>query len=144
MWRGCPKKSPIIYTQELGNKENKGWYGNPDKAIYKFELAAIDNHLIPWIEDTGITEYYINNIKAIDEYAEAHDWSDNKKTHTYKKVKNCYIADEKKKGLNSIRFIEALHKAGAFTPLYRNDKDVELCQEFWDLKFHRIHPRWGD
>ena len=82
---------------ELGNKENKGWYGNPDKAKYKFEIGRIDNHYIPWIEDTGITEYYINNIKAIDEYAEAHNWSDNKKTHTYKKVKNCYINERHKK-----------------------------------------------
>ena len=108
---------------EFGNKENKGWYGNPDKAKYKFEIGGIDNHYIPWIEDTGITEYYIKNREAIDEYAEAHNWSDNKKTHTYKKIKNYYIADEKKKGLNSIRLIEALNKVGAFAPIIRNDKD---------------------
>ena len=124
---------------ELGNKENKDWYGNPDKAIYKFEIAAIDNHYIPWIEDTGITEYYIKNREAIDKYAEAHNWSDNKKTHTYKKIKNYFIADEKKKGLNSLRLIEALNKSGAFTPITRADKDYELAREFWDLKFHRIH-----
>ena len=42
---------------EIRNKENKGWFGNPDKAKYKFEIAVIDEHCIPWIEDTGITEY---------------------------------------------------------------------------------------
>ena len=64
---------------ELGNKENKGWYGNPDKAKYKFEIAVIDNHLIQWIEYTGITEYYIKNHEDIDKYAKVHNWSDNKK-----------------------------------------------------------------
>ena len=37
---------------ELCNMQNKGWYGNHDKAKYKFEIAAINNHYIPWIEDT--------------------------------------------------------------------------------------------
>ena len=124
---------------EFGNKENKGWYGNPDKAKYKFEIAGIDNHYIPWIEDTGITEYYIKNREDIDKYAEAHNWSDNKKTHTYKKIKNYYISDEKKKGLNSIRLIEAMNKANAFIDLRRNDKDYELFEEFKYIKYNRNH-----
>ena len=28
---------------ELGNKQNKGWYGNPNDAKYKFEIARIVN-----------------------------------------------------------------------------------------------------
>ena len=139
--RAINEKTNMI---ELGNKENKGWYGNPDKAIYKFELAAIDNHLIPWIEDTGITEYYIKNREDIDKYAKSHNWSDNKKTHTYKKIKNNYIADEKKKGLNCLRLLEAMNKAGAFTLLMRNDQDYYLYREFWSRKFHGVHPRWDD
>ena len=124
---------------EFGNKENKGWYGNPDKAKYKFELAIIDNHYIPWIEDTGITEYYIKNHEDIDKYAEEHNWSDNKKTHTYKKIKKNYISDEKKKGLNSIRLIETMDKAGAFIDLRRNDKDFELFEKFRAHRFHMVH-----
>ena len=139
--RAINEKTNMI---ELGNKENKGWYGNPDKAIYKFEIARIENHYIPWIEDTGITEYYIKNREDIDKYAEAHNWSDNKKTHTYKKIKNNYIADEKKKGLNCLRLLEAMNKAGAFTLLMRNDQDYYLYREFWSRKFHGVHPRWDD
>ena len=139
--RAINEKTNMI---ELGNKENKGWYGNPDKAKYKFELAIIDEHCIPWIEDTGITEYYIKNREDIDKYAEEHNWSDNKKTHTYKKIKNYYISDEKKKGLNSLRLIEALKAANAFIPLYRNDEDYELYREFAERKFHLVHPRYED
>ena len=126
---------------ELGNKQNNGWYGRSDKAKYKFEIAAIDNHYIPWIEDAGITEYYIKNWQDIDKYAEAHNLSDNnkRKMHTYRKIKNNYISDEKKKGLNSLRLIEAMDKAGAFIPLYRNDKDVELLQKLIAHRFNMVH-----
>ena len=123
---------------EVKNKANNGWYGNPDKAKYKFELGIIENHIIPWVEDTGITEYYLRNHKDINKYADAHNWSDNKRTHTYKKVKNCYKADEKKKGINSLRLITLLKELKAFTPLCRADSDYIKFIEFKDAKFKKI------
>ena len=126
---------------EFKNKANNGWYGNPDKADYKFELGIIENHFIPWVEDTGITEYYLRNRKDINKYADAHNWSDNKRTHTYKKVKNCYKADEKKKGINSLRLITLLKELDAFDPLHRSDKDYIKFMEFKEAKHRKLYGK---
>ena len=123
---------------DVKNKENNGWYGNPDNAKYKFELGIIENHIIPWVEDTGITEYYLRNHKDINEYADAHNWSDNKRTHAYRKIKNYFLADEKKKGINSLRLITLLKELKAFTPLCRADSDYIKFMEFKDAKFKKI------
>ena len=119
---------------EFGNKANKGWYGNPDNSKYCCEVARIESHYIPWIEDTGITEYYLNNRDEIDKYASLHKWTDNKKHHTYKRIKNNFLADEKKKGLNCLRLINKLKELGAFEPIKRDDEDYILYTKFRNLR----------
>ena len=133
--RHIEKKTNMI---EYGNKANKGWYGNPEKAKYCCEIARIEDHYIPWVEDTGITEYYLKNWKEIDKYAYAHKWSIEKRTHTYKQIKNNFIADENKKGLNSLRLIYKMLELGAFEPLKRNDEDVEMFEIFHNKRCKKI------
>ena len=126
---------------EYMNKANDGWYGNPKTAKYRIEIAQSEEHYIPWIEDMGITEYYLDHMKEVDKYAESHGWSDSKKYHTYKKVKNSFAADEKRKGMNSLRFMNKLVELGMTEPLIRNDKDVIDYMSFQDFKYHYVHPR---
>ena len=127
---------------EYMNKANKGWYGNPKTAKYCVELAIVDQHYVPWIEDMGITEYYLDHMKDIDKYAESHGWSENKKYHTYKKVKNYFAADEKRKGMNVIRFMKKIVEVGMTEPIKRDDKDYISYMDFQDFKYQQIHPRW--
>ena len=127
---------------EYLNKANNGWYGNPKTAKYCIEIAQSDEHYVPWIEDMGITEYYLDHMKEVDKYAESHGWSDNKKYHTYKKNKNSFIADEKRKGMNVIRFMNKLVELGMTEPIKRNDKDYISYMSFQDFKYHDKHPRW--
>ena len=54
--RRIPEGRDII---EFMNKANKGWYGNPKTAKYCIELGLVDEHYVPWIEDIGITEYFL-------------------------------------------------------------------------------------
>ena len=127
---------------EYMNKTNNGWYGNPQTAKYCVEGAIVDQHYVPWIEDMGITEYYLEHCHDIDKYAESHGWSENKKYHTYKKNKNSFIADEKRKGMNVIRFMNKLVELGMTEPIKRNDKDYISYMSFQDFKYHDKHPRW--
>ena len=63
--------------------------------------------------------------------------------HTYKKVKNSFAADEKRKGMNIIRFMKKLIELGMSVPLKRNDKDVIAYMDFQDFKYHDDHPNWA-
>ena len=109
---------------EYMNKANNGWYGDPKTAKYCIELAQLEEHYMPWIEDIGITEYFLEHYHDVVKYAESHGWSENKMFHTYKKVKNSFAADEKRKGMNVIRFMKKLIELGMVETLKRNDKDV--------------------
>ena len=127
---------------EYMNKSNNGWYGNPKTAKYCIEIAQSDEHYVPWIEDMGITEYYLDHMKEVDKYAESHGWSDNKKYHTCNKNKNSFIANEKRKGMNSLRFMKKIVDLGIVEPLTRDDNDVISYMDFQDFKYHQVHPRW--
>lgn len=126
---------------EFGNKANKGWYGNPDKAKYCCEIARIEHHYIPWIEDIGITEYYLDHMEEINKYAKSHNWNDNKRLHTYKKSKNNFKADEKKKGMNVLRLIKKFKEIGAFEPITRDDIDYVELLDFIKRKLSLVHTR---
>ena len=126
---------------EYMNKANNGWYGNPQTAKYCIELGQLDEHYVPWIEDIGITEYFLEHYHDVVSYAKSHSWSENKMFHTYKKNNNSFIADEKRKGMNVIRFMNKLIELGMSVPLKRNDKDVMAFMDFQDFKYHANHPR---
>ena len=126
---------------EFMNKTNKGWYGNPQTAKYCIELGQIGEHYVPWIEDIGITEYFLEHYHDAVNYGKSHGWSENKMLHTYKKIKNCFAADEKRKGMNIIRFMNKIVELVMTEPMKRNDKDVMAFMDFQDFKYHANHPR---
>ena len=109
------------------------------ECLYYYDAAvslALKSVVLKYFQ---VALYYIKNREDIYKYAEAHNLSDNRKTHTYKKIKNYYISDEKKKVLNSLRLIKAMDKASAFMPLLRNDKAAELFQKFRAHRFNMVH-----
>ena len=110
---------------EYMNKENDGWYGNPEKAKIKCETCWDSDHMMLWEEDIGITSFYFDHMDEVDKYAEKHNWTDNKKYHAIKINKNKVISDEKAKGMNTLRFLEKLKEMELTKPLMRNESDVE-------------------
>ena len=61
--------------------------------------------------------------------------------HTYKQNKSSSIADEKRKDMNIIRFMNKLVELGISAPLKRDDKNVITFMDFQDFKYHKLHPQ---
>ena len=109
---------------EFSNKENDGWYGDPNTAKIKCETCYVDNHMMIWMEDVGITSFYMDHMEEVDKYAEKHNWTDKKKYHAIKIRNGRVEADEKAKGMNTLRFLEKLKEKELLKPLIRGDEDV--------------------
>ena len=97
-------------------------------AKLSFEIATFKNHY--FLYDTVlVSRYYLKNREAIREYALKHNWEQSKYWQVNKKTHNCYVVDHSKCLLmSSLEFIKTLYDMGAFTPLYRNDLDVDIAE----------------
>ena len=109
------------------NKKNGSIFGDKN-ASQSFVLATFKNHY--FIYDTvPVSRFYLKNREAIKEYANQHQWEQTKQWMTNQKNGNIFKVNSSKcSSMSSLEFIRTLYEMGAFTPLYRNDLDVDIAK----------------
>ena len=111
------------------NKKNGGIFGEKNAKI-TFELATFKNHYFLY-ENVPVSRYYLKNREQIKEYGVKYNWSLEKCWKVNKKSGNYFKVDintSHSTSMSSLEFIKTLYEIGAFTPLYRNDLDVDVAK----------------
>ena len=116
-----------------GNDANGGKYG-PDNAKYAIEVCIYENHFMIFDKDIPCSAFFIKHYLEIlqqNPIINAEDFR--KRCLIYEKLPNgTWKINTKKAHINTLNFIIALMEAGAFEPLHRDDKDVDLsCLHEW-------------
>ena len=116
------------------NKKNGGVYGDKNAPI-TFTLATFKNHYFIY-EQVPVSNYYLQHREDIRKYAIEHNWDMNKCWLVVKKSGNRYRIDSKQAHMTSLELVKRLMDMNAFTPLYRNDTDVDIAGVF-----HYVHNK---
>ena len=115
-----------------GNKANNGVYG-PKDAKYKVDLGRIDNHYIIY-KMFPCSSFFIKNYLEIIKGNPIKDEADflNRCQIYERRANGAWKRNVSKAHISSLNLVDELDKAGAFEPLYRNDRDVDLaCVHEW-------------
>ena len=115
------------------NDSNAGKYG-PDNAKYTVEVCIYENHFMIFDKDIPCSAFFIKHYLEVIKNKPIADNEDfMKRCLIYERRPNgSWKTNAKKAHINTLNFIIALMEAGAFEPLYRDDRDVDLsCLHEW-------------
>ena len=118
---------------EKGNKSNEGAYGRKD-ALYTIYIARYEQHYFIF-KEVPVSSFVVKNWKAVKEWAVRTGRSFDQACLAVERRGSNFKINTKKAHMTTLDLVRELMAAGAFTPLMRNDHDVDLaCVHEWSSK----------